>query len=270
MITSATNPLIKNIKKLQDRRERQTSGLFFAEGIRLVGEAIQLGWEIDKLLHAPDLLRSTFGLELVREADQRKIPVINVSADVFKSVSCKDGPQGIAIIAKVKKFGLEKINQSSGLWVGIEAIQDSGNLGTILRTSDAVGAKGVILIDRCIDPFDPGVVRASMGAIFSQMVITISKDDFIQWAKKYQYQIIGTSDKSKMHYRAQKYNSDMILLLGSEQKGLSAELRNICHNMISIPMVGRSDSLNISIAAGVILYEIFEQISKAKPLGYKI
>ena len=261
MITSTSNSHIKSIRKLRERKERVETGLFYAEGLRLVGEAIQLDWDIEELLFSQDLLISEFGKELVQQANGRDIRIVELSPEVFRYLSNKDGPQGIAIIARQRAYDLDFISEKQGLWVGLEGIQDAGNLGTIIRTADGAGAQGILLLNNCIDPFDPAVVRASMGAIFSQKVVLTTTVSFVPWANNYQGLIIGTSDKANTYYRDMQYTKSMILLMGSEQKGLSEELHKIC-KMVSIPMVGRSDSLNISIATGVLLYEIYDQAHK--------
>ncbi len=266
MITSTSNSHIKSIRKLRERKEREETGLFYAEGLRLVGEAFQLDWEIDEILFSNDLLISEFGKELVQQANRRGIRIVELSPEVFGYLSSKDGPQGIAIIARQRTFDIDSISDRQGLWVGLEAIQDAGNLGTIIRTADGAGAQGIILLNHCIDPFDPAVVRASMGAIFSQKVVLTTTDSFISWANNYQGLIIGTSDNANTYYRDRQYKKAMILMMGSEQKGLSKELQKIC-KMVSIPMVGRSDSLNISIATGVLLYEIYDQVHRNSKEG---
>lgn len=259
MITSTSNPHVKWIRKLRDRDARKESGCFYAEGIRLVGEAFQLGTKIKELIYCKQILRSEFGLELVEKAKNDGLQLLEVSENVFKYLSNKEGPQGLAIIAAQKTFDLEILENEGGIWVGLEAIQDAGNLGTILRTADSAGAKGIIQIDHGIDPFDPAVIRASMGAIFSQRIIQTNLQDFLDLARRIDFSLIGTSDKAKVYYREVNYPKNTIILFGSEQKGLSENLQQICHNMVYIPMVGRSDSLNISIAAGIVLYEAVDQ-----------
>jgi len=141
----------------------------------------------------------------------------------------------------------------------LDEVQDPGNLGTILRTSDAVGAQGIILLNHSTDPFDPAVVRASMGAIFSQIIVKSTFEEFSEWKTINQIPVVGTSGKADNEYRALNYPFPMVLLMGSERQGLSKEHYRICDEVVSIPMVGKSDSLNLAIATGVILYEIFYQ-----------
>ncbi|MEN6481583.1 MAG: RNA methyltransferase [Anaerolineaceae bacterium] len=260
LITSTSNPRIKQIRKLLDRKERQKTGLFYIEGVRIVTEAIHSDWEIEYLIYSKDLIKSEFGTELVRSALEREMNVVEVSPDVFKYLSLKDGPQGIAAVLKQKQKTIAELVLNKGdLWVALDSVADPGNLGTILRTCDAVGARGVILLDHSTDPYDPSVVRASMGAFFSQQMISITSEMFNRWSKENQVVIIGTSDKAGKRYNELTYPDSFILLMGSEREGLSPRLISECNELVSIPMVGKSDSLNLAVATGIVLYEIFNQ-----------
>ena len=146
-------------------------------------------------------------------------------------------------------------------------MQDAGNLGTIMRTVDSAGGRGVVLLGNCVDPFSPEAVRASMGAIFSIDLIHADIDSFLDWQRKFQYLLIGSSDKGRIHYRSSSYAQDMILLMGSEQKGLNPALTDICSKIVAIPMRGSSDSLNLAVATGIILYEIMDQNEKSAEGG---
>ncbi len=260
IISSTTNPRIKYIRSLASRQEREQTGLFFIEGIRIVAEAIQLGVEIHVLIYAPTLLKSHFGMELVRDQQERGVSCIEVSAEVFKSVSVKDGPQGIGAVARQRWEKLEHIHLHNELcWVALHAAQDPGNIGTILRTSDAVGSAGLMLLGQCADPYDPGALRASMGAIFSQRLAKASFIEFTAWKQQNGIAVVGTSDAANHDYRQAFYHRPIVLLMGSEREGLSPEQQAVCDTMVKIPMVGRSDSLNLAVATGIVLYEIFYQ-----------
>ncbi len=263
IISSITNSRIKYIRSLTHRQEREQTRLFFIEGIRIVAEAIQLHAEIDTLVYAPTLLKSQFGMELVRQQEQEGITCLEVSTDVFKSLSTKDGPQGLGAVVGQRWEQLDSIQGDEGLcWVALNAAQDPGNIGTILRTSDAVGCAGLLLLGQCADPYDSGALRASMGAIFSQRLIKASFAEFVQWKHEHTLTVVGTSDKGSVHYRTATYQGPLVLLMGSEREGLSSEQQAICDTMVHIPMVGRSDSLNLAVATGVVLYEIFNQKSR--------
>lgn len=260
IISSLANTRIKQIRNLTQRHERERTHLFFIEGIRIVAEAIQLHAEIHMLVYAPDLLKSQFGLELVRQQQAQGVTTLEVSAEVFKSLSVKDGPQGLGAVVQQRWHQLEQLMVDEGLcWVALDAAQDPGNIGTILRTSDAVGCAGLILLGQSADPYDPGALRASMGAIFSQQLVKASFTEFAQWKQQQALRVIGTSDSAPVEYRQVQYHGPLVLLMGSEREGLSAEQQALCDTMVSIPMVGRSDSLNLAVATGVILYEIFHQ-----------
>ena len=260
IISSTANPRIKHIRSLTTRQERERTQQFFIEGIRIVGEAVQMGADIETLIYAPSLLKSHFALELVNEQQERGISGLEVSSDVFRSLSTKDGPQGIGAVLHQRWEKLEQVMpQQNDFWVALDAAQDPGNIGTILRTSDAVGCTGLILLGHSADPYDPGALRASMGAIFSQRLIKAPFDDFVQWKQRHMLPVIGTSDAASTDYRSTTYHRPVVLLMGSEREGLSRFQQSICDLMIQIPMVGRSDSLNLAVATGIVLYEIFYQ-----------
>lgn len=260
IISSITNPRIKYIRNLAHRQEREKSQLFFVEGIRIVAEAIQLHAEIQTLVYAPALLKSQFGRDLVRQQEQQGISCLEVSADVFKSFSVKDGPQGLGAVVQQRWESLAHLQGKEGLcWVALDAAQDPGNIGTILRTSDAVGCAGLLLLGQCADPYDSGALRASMGAIFSQRLVKASFSEFAQWKRERGLTVVGTSDKGSVNYRTATYAGPLVLLMGSEREGLSAEQQAMCDTIVHIPMVGRSDSLNLAVATGVVLYEILYQ-----------
>ncbi|MRR29170.1 RNA methyltransferase, partial [bacterium] len=251
---------IKFIRKLADRKERQQSGLFFVEGLRIVGEAVQKNWEIETLVVAPELLISLFGQQLVADVATRQVRVEEVSADVFRSLSLKDGPQGIAAVIHQRWTSLDDVHLNPGdTWIALDSVQDPGNLGTILRTSDSAGCRGVILLDQSTDPFDPGTVRASMGAVFSQPMIKTSLPAFASWKKRESAAVIGTSDKGKQDYHRFNYPDKLVVLMGSERQGLQEQHLALCSEVVSIPMQGASDSLNLSVATALVVYEVVNQ-----------
>lgn len=260
IISSNSNQHVKFIRSLQHRREREQTGLFFVEGIRIVAEAIQMGAPVEMLVSAPTLLKSDFALELLATQRNKGISIVEVTAEVFKNVSVKEGPQGIAAVLHQRWEILAQLQlPDNTFWVALDAAQDPGNIGTILRTSDAVGCSGVLLLGNCADPYDSGALRASMGAIFSQRLVKASFDEFTHWKRQQRYTVIGTSGAAAQSYRHVQYQRPLVLLMGSERQGLSYEQQAICDMMVNIPMVGRSDSLNLAVATGVVLYEIFAQ-----------
>ena len=261
MITSTANPAIKAIQKLKDRKNRQSSGLFYIEGLRLVGEAVQTGAKLEEILFSPELLSSEFGQNLVHEQAKCGITAVEVSAEVFRHFSLKDNPQGIAAVVQQRWHSLVDVNplKDGSLWIALDSIQNPGNLGTILRTGDAFGAEGVILLDRSTDPFDPTSMRSSMGAVFSQKLVRASLDELGAHLQVCPYTLVGASGDSPVDYYKVYYPDNLILLMGSEREGLNEKHLQMCDYCVRIAMAGRSDSLNVSIAAAVILSEIFKQ-----------
>jgi TrmH family RNA methyltransferase len=257
MITSSANAHIKEVRKLREKKYRQESGLFFAEGVRIVTEAVNRKAKIVELIVAPDLIKNQKILQMVEQYGREGKNVVEVSSEVFSSLSRKDGPQGVGLIAVQNWVDLESITIDTGdIWIGLDSIADPGNLGTILRTGDAVGAKGVILLDNCVDPFDPTTLRASMGAIFTQMVIKSTSEKFIQWKNGNNFECIGTSDDATDCYQTFNYPEKLVLLMGSERTGLQKILKDACSGIVAIPMAGGCDSLNLAVATALVLYEI--------------
>jgi TrmH family RNA methyltransferase len=214
---------------------------------------------IKTLIFSQDLSSSKNSKEIIKNARNLGIPVLEVGAEVFKSLSVKDGPQGLAAVIKQEWEDLSPSTELDGNWIVLVEVADPGNLGTILRTSDATGGMGVILVGHCTDAFDPATARASMGSIFSQRIVKVGKDPFIDWAKNNQQRIIGTSDRAKLDYKDVVYSPDSIILMGSERQGISEDVEAVCKEMVSIPMSGICDSLNLAVAASVMMYERFNQ-----------
>jgi TrmH family RNA methyltransferase len=261
MITSLTNSRVKQIRKLRDRKFRKQTGLFYAEGIRIVAEALQLKVRIDSLIIAPRLLTSDYACDLVEDIKEttNDIEMIEVDEAVFRKISYKENPQGIAAVIYQQWYGLEQITRDDYLWVALDEVQDPGNLGSILRTNDAVGGSGVILLDLTADPYDPSSIRGSMGAIFNQKLIRSTLNEFNAWKMENYWHVIGTSGSASTDYQNVIYPENLILLMGSERLGLQLTHKRLCDQIVKIPMVGRSDSLNLASATAVVLYEIFNQ-----------
>jgi len=265
MISSTSNPRIKAIRKLADSKERSATNTFLAEGLRVVGQAVDSDVHIQELLYCEDLLISDYGKSLVEKLKQNtSVEIIEVSKEVFESLARKDKPQGIAAVIRQKWANLNDFSSvDRGIWVALEAVQNPGNLGTVLRTCDAVGAKGLLLLDHSTDPYDPAAIKASMGAIFTVPVFRADLavlELFLQ--QNPALSTIGTSDKADKDCFEFDYPDPILLLMGSEREGLSASYQQLCQTMISIPMEGDCDSLNLSVATGVMLYQIYNQHRK--------
>jgi len=257
-ISSVSNPRIKFARSLRRRAAREESGQFFVEGIRAVAEAIQLGAEVETVIVASELLTSTLAHGLVRQVPRSAR--LEVTADVFRSLSVQENPQGLGAVVHQHWTDLETVKSDLGLcWVALESVQYPGNLGTVLRTSEAVGGAGVFLLGKATDPYDPLSVRASMGAIFSQRLVRADSEALLTWKRRSGGFVVGTSPSAATDYQALIYPSPLVLLMGSEQHGLSAELLAACDCLVRIPMVGRCDSLNLAVSAGTMLYEVFNQ-----------
>jgi TrmH family RNA methyltransferase len=183
-----------------------------------------------------------------------------VTAAVFASLSDKEGKHGIGAVVRQRWDSLASIRPEDGLcWIALGTVQYPGNLGTILRVSDAVGGAGGLLIGHTADPYDPTAVRASTGAVLSQRLVRTHLEDFARWKQQHQITLIGASPAATLDYRDVAYPAPLALFMGSEGRGLSPQEQALCDRMVRIPMVGRSDSLNLAVATSLLLYEIFHQ-----------
>jgi TrmH family RNA methyltransferase len=245
-----SSPLIKQARVLRRRGARHETGLFLVEGIHQVGAAIEAGWEIEAILYAPETLKSPYALELIGRFAGRVEPV---SAALFLQLSEKENPQGIVAIAKQRHTGLDKLSQLI-FGAALVSPQDPGNVGTVLRTLDAVGGHALLLLDGGVDQFHPTVIRASMGACFWVPIVEAGFSEFQQFRLEEKWQLIGTAARATLDYRNVIPRQPWILLLGSEQKGLTEEQKDACDYTVSLPMRGHSSSLNLGVAAGVVLY----------------
>ncbi len=258
MITSRQNPLIKEVRALRRSKTRRERGLFLIEGIFHVGEAVAADWPLEALLYAPDLLTSDFGRNLVQEYKKAGGQVRAVAADVFASLTEKERPAGILAIGRMQ-FPAWQAQAAPRRSVALVASQDPGNVGTILRTLDAVGAEALFLLDGGVDPFHPTVVRASMGALFWKPVYRGTREHFVQWAQANRVWVVGTSAHARRNWRDLHPPADrpLTLLFGSEQKGLAADYLAACEETVALPMRGRVSSLNLAVAAGVLMYALW-------------
>jgi TrmH family RNA methyltransferase len=268
MITSANNPTIKLIRKLADRKERQATGLFFCEGLRIVIEASKSNFIIDTLLVCDELLVSETGRCFLEEQQKAGIQAIYLNKQVFKSISRRDEPQGLAAIVRQTWTPLAGLAvRPRDLWIALDSVADPGNLGTIFRTADAAGVSGIFLLDNSTDPFDPAVVRASMGAVFTLKIVRAGWGEFLNWKNDQAIALVGTSDKATIDYHFTSYPERLVLLMGSERHGLQPHHQEACDQIVSIPMLGRSDSLNLAVATAIILYEIVNHRREYRKAG---
>jgi len=256
-ITSLANPLVKEIRGLALAKNRKASGLFVAEGLKLVADALECGWKVRMLVHS-----SRVGNEaLVRRLSERTLgdgaQVLAVSEPVLAKLTRRDNPQTVIGVFEQRVTPLGDIKLGGdGLWVGLEAVRDPGNLGTILRTIDAVGASGAILVGETVDPFSLEAVRATMGSIFHVGLARASQSDFEAFCARWPGAVVGTHLSGRLDYRSASYRSPVLLVMGREQSGLSPALAAACDTLVKIPMAGRADSLNLAVATGIMLFEI--------------
>ncbi len=253
IITSTSNPLIKQTRALRQKKARIESGTFLVEGIHHVGEVIEAGWDVETVIYAPDLLTSAFAKDLLVRASQLKLQP--VSSQVIESLADKENPQGILAVVHERRTKLSDLKPIKKA-VALVSPQDPGNVGTILRTMDAVNADALFLLDGGVELHHPTVVRASMGTLFWKPVVQTSFVEFVQWAKRDGLQLIGTSAKATANYHTLTPQVPWALVLGNEQKGLSPDQTSACDVTVSLPMLGRVSSLNLSVAAGVLLYQL--------------
>jgi TrmH family RNA methyltransferase len=259
-----TNPRSASVAALQrlivSRDERERTGLFYTEGMRFVSRAAAQGARLESLVVAPDLLTHPFARHLWRDLSERGVPTLRVSAPIFAQLSLVEEPQGIGAVVRQRWERLGRIGPDEGLcWVALDTVRSTGNLGTILRTAEAVGARGLILIGSGIDPYAPAVVRATMGALFAQRFVRTDLPTLAAWRRRHGVTLVGASPHASDDYHAVRYPFPVVLWLGGERQGLSTDQQSVCDRLVRIPMVGNGDSLNLAIAAGVMLYELYNQ-----------
>lgn len=257
-ITSVSNPIIKDLRALSQKKNRNREGLFMAEGLKLIIDALNLGWTIQTLI----FLKSKIGNSVIENTAARTVAnggfVIKASQKVMESLTRRDNPQTVIGIFKQQWQPFETIKeQGEDVYVALDRVRDPGNLGTIIRTADAVDAKGVILIGETTDPFSSETVRATMGSIFSVPLYRCDESAFLNWSGRFKGMIVGTHLKGSTDYRTIDYkNGPVILLMGNEKQGLPDILANHCNKLARIPQNGRADSLNLAVATAIMLYEI--------------
>ena len=260
IIDNINSHAIRRIRRLRLPEERQRTGLYYIEGLRFVAQAVAHGVSIETLVVSRPLLCHPYAQRLLSQQQRLGTPILHVAPAILQSLSLVDDPQGIGAVVKQRWERLTDLKMGDELcWLAHSLIRSPGNLGTILRTAEAVGGAGVILLDGSTDPYDPAVVRATMGALFAQRFVRASLDEFARWKQRTRAQLVGTSPTAKEDYCRVTYRHPTILLMGEERKGLPAELQALCDVMVRIPMVGQSDSLNLAIATSLMLYEVFNQ-----------
>ncbi|MBN9039139.1 MAG: RNA methyltransferase [Rhizobiales bacterium] len=257
-VTSLANPLVKDIRALALKKFRDQQRAFMAEGLKLVIDALDAGWTIRALVFAKNARDNP----AVQKAAARTVAagglVLEASEKVLSGITRRDNPQMVVGVFEQRLVPLVSIRPKAGdVWVALDRVRDPGNLGTVIRTADAVGAAGVILVGETTDPFSIEAVRATMGSIFAVPLAKTAVDAFLAWRRDFSGLVIGTHLKGAVDYRKGGYGEGPVLLLmGNEQQGLPDSLAAACDRLVRIPQAGRADSLNLAVATGVMLYEI--------------
>ena len=259
-ITSFGNATVKRLRSLHDKKGRRAEGLFLAEGLRIVAEAVEAGWAPSVLLMTAEAAAHPLAQRAAAATEAAGGEVVETTREVLHKVTGKDNPGAVAAAFAPRATSLDDIDRDAGLaWVVCEGLRDPGNLGTILRTADAVGAGGVILLDASCDPFSVEAVRASMGAVFTQRVTQADGSAFFAWLRAGAGMLVGASLEGAADYQAVRYAAPTFLMMGNEQSGLPAAYAERCDVLARIPMAGKADSLNVAVATAVMLYEVFNQ-----------
>jgi TrmH family RNA methyltransferase len=256
-VTAFSNETVKRLRSLRDKKARRSAGMFLAEGLRIIAEARDSGRLPEIIAFSAEGARHPLAAEIIAAAEARGADAIETTPDILAKMSGKDNPQMILGAFRQPETSLERIDRSKApLWVAAQALRDPGNIGTILRTGDAAGAGGLILIDDSADPYSVEAVRASMGAVFTQDVAVARWPEFIAWLRSGEGQLVGTSLKASQDYLEADYHAPCFLLIGNEQQGLPAEYEAECDLLVKIPMAGRADSLNAAMAAAVMAFQV--------------
>ena len=256
-VTAFSNMTVKRLRSLRDKKTRREEGLFLAEGLRILAEARDSGRLPEILAFSAQGAAHPLAAEIIAAAEAQGAEAIEVLPDLLSKMSGKDNPQMLLGAYRQPPTALAGIDRSaSPLWIVAQALRDPGNIGTVLRTGDALGAGGLILIDDSADPFSVEAVRASMGAIFTQAVASARWDEFLDWLRSGPGQLVGTSLKTDTDYLHADYRQPCFLLIGNESQGLPADYEAACDLLVKIPMAGRADSLNAAVATAVIAFHV--------------
>jgi TrmH family RNA methyltransferase len=262
-ITGFSNPLVKFLRTLRDKKHRKREGRFLAEGLRLLTDARLAGILPEILVMATGREAHPLLAELEEAVAMAGGDIVEMDEALLAKVTGKDNPQAVAGVFVEFDTALAGIERKAApIWLVAHAMRDPGNLGTMLRTGDAVSAGGLILLDDCADPFSVEAVRASMGAIFTQRVVRARWDEFVQWLRMGEGQLVAASLRDAVGYRGAPYRAPCFLMVGNESQGLPREYEDACDLRVTIPMLGQADSLNAAVAAAVLAYEALAALRK--------
>ena len=254
-VTSLTNQTVKDIRALHMRKEREATGHFLAEGLKIIIDALDQGFAPLSLVFGKSDDRHPMLDRAIRETLSAQGEVLEVTREILEKISRKDNPQMVVAVFAQQIKSLADIDPNSNdVWVALEQVRDPGNLGTIIRTADAAGIGGVILIGDCVDPFSVETVRASMGSVFALPVVKCTREEFLADRARWTGSVVGTLLSATHNHRTADYRRPTLVLMGTEQSGLTPDIAAVCDTHVKIPMKGRADSLNLSVATGIMIY----------------
>jgi RNA methyltransferase, TrmH family len=257
-VTSLQNERVKFIRALEMRKARRDTGLFVAEGASVLVSARDAGWKPQMLVVLASSAAGGIHRELLSWAEGAGAECLEVSEAVLGKLAAKDNPQTMLGVFEQQwqAAPAPRAVPETAVWLALEGIRDPGNLGTILRTVEAVGAKGILLIGACCDPYSRECVRATMGSIFNVPLVRMDGEAFRTWLSGWPGDSVGTHLSATQDFRSTAHRGPVLLLMGSEGPGLSDELADACSKLVKIPMAGRLDSLNLAVATALVLYEV--------------
>jgi TrmH family RNA methyltransferase len=254
-ITSLANPTVKAVRALHLRKERDETGLFVAEGLKNVTEGVETGHAPKILLYGPEAADHPLLKKAVQATLAAQGEAIEVTEAILAKVSRRDNPQAVVGVFRQAFRPLDTLEpHAAACWVALHRVRDPGNLGTIVRTADAAGCGGVILVGECCDPYSVEAVRATMGSIFAVPLTRASEAEFAGWRQRWTGSVVGTLLSASIDYRQADYAKPALVLMGNEQQGLPPEMARLCDVNVKIPMRGRADSLNLAVATGIMIY----------------
>ncbi|RIJ27063.1 TrmH family RNA methyltransferase [Henriciella mobilis] len=260
IISSTANPLIKTLRSLDRKKTRNESGLFLAEGARLVEQGLQAGWQLDSLVVSASSAERGFVQTLIERAQTAGTRTVQVPDRLAGQIARKDNPQSVIGAFKQRHLGLDDVTASArDLWIGLYEVRDPGNLGTILRTADCAGISGVVLINRCCDPYSIEAVRASMGSVFDMPFVHAGFDAFDTWRSRGGLNMVAASVNGTERHTDIDMARGTVILMGNEQSGLPDDIEARCDTLCLIPMRGGADSLNLAQATAIMTYEAWRQ-----------
>ena len=255
-ITSIQNPFIKALVLLQEKaKARKQSGTFLIEGLREITLALKGGFEIETILFLPELISETEIAKLSKNAE-----LIEISKEVYQKLAYRDTTEGVLAIAKAKSMQLSDLKLSENpLILVAEAPEKPGNIGALLRTADAANLDAVIIANPKSDLYNPNIVRSSVGCVFTNQIATGTTDEIIAFLKERKVAIYCATLQNSTSYHTQDYTTPTALVVGTEATGLTQEWRDAAKQNIIIPMQGEIDSMNVSVAAAILIFEAKRQ-----------